>query len=83
MKLELPATYKSRVGDLLKPNKKYIVSASGTIKVTRHTYAGVEPFVAFVQPCDYIELGPSKVKTMLTVENWEDGLAFTVYVSEN
>jgi hypothetical protein len=83
MKLELPAVYKGRVGDLLKPNKKYIVSASGVIKVIRHTYSGVEPFEAFVRPFDYIELAPSKVKTMLTVENFEHGLAFTVYVSEN
>jgi hypothetical protein len=80
MRLEMTKKY-DVVGDLLSPNKFYVVSSSGEIKLSRLTYAGVEPFVAFVKAGDYIELRPSKVKTMLKIESRET-IPFTVYVSE-
>jgi hypothetical protein len=69
-----------KAAHLLLANKRYCVSASGRVKLTREGYNG-EIFVTFVGPCSYIWLPKVKMPTTLTIESFEKP-PFSVYISE-
>ena len=76
--LEL-AGYQSEVHQLLEPQKRYCVSSSGLVKVTRASHTG-DVFIAIVK-CSYIWLPKIKEWSTVVIENLEKP-HFSVYVAE-